>query len=55
MHNAPPMHAEYHVDELEHELADAMLQDFNTECEDGSPRQVRRGCVGVKFQACVRA
>lgn len=34
--------AEHYADELEEELADAMLADFNAELEDGSPLAVRR-------------
>ena len=33
--------AEHYADELEEELADAMLEDFNAELEDGSPLAVR--------------
>ncbi len=36
----PLTKTEYYVDDLEIELDAAMTQDFNTECEDGSPRQV---------------
>lgn len=31
---------EHYADDLELELDDALRQDFNTECEDGSPREV---------------
>lgn len=36
------MFAEHYADDLEEELEDAMLQDFNVETEDGSPAEVRR-------------
>ncbi|KAG2497886.1 hypothetical protein HYH03_004152 [Edaphochlamys debaryana] len=36
---------EHYADELEEELDDALLQDFNVEAEDGSPRQVSEGLV----------
>ncbi len=32
---------EHYWDELEEELEDALLQDFNVEAEDGSPAEVR--------------
>ncbi len=34
------MPVEHYADELEEELDDAILHDFNVEAEDGSPRQV---------------
>lgn len=38
----PPCHpAEHFWDDLEEMLGDAMLEDFNTEAEDGSPAEVR--------------
>ncbi|GIL72313.1 hypothetical protein Vretimale_3990 [Volvox reticuliferus] len=36
---------EHYVDELEENLDDAILQDFNVEAEDGSPHQVADACV----------
>jgi hypothetical protein len=32
---------EHYADELEMELADALLEEFHVEVEDGSPSQVR--------------
>ncbi|GLI68605.1 hypothetical protein VaNZ11_013077, partial [Volvox africanus] len=36
---------EHYVDELEENLDDAILQDFNVEAEDGSPYQIADACV----------
>jgi hypothetical protein len=33
--------SEHYADELEMELADTLLEDFQVEVEDGSPAQVR--------------
>lgn len=38
--------AEHFVDELEMELADGLLEDFQVEAEDGSPAQVRMAVAG---------
>jgi hypothetical protein len=38
------------VDELEGELEDAMVEEFNTECEDGSPRQVATTLIELHTQ-----
>lgn len=35
--------AEHYADDLEEELEDALLQDFNVEAEDGSPAEVSLG------------
>lgn len=40
LHLASPA-AEHFVDELEVELADTLLEDFQVEAEDGSPAQVK--------------
>lgn len=37
----PYSHAEHYADDLEEELDDALLQDFNVEAEDNSPQEVR--------------
>ncbi|KIY92516.1 hypothetical protein MNEG_15446 [Monoraphidium neglectum] len=41
---------EHHADDLELELEDALVQDFNTECEDGSPKQVAATLVELHTQ-----
>jgi len=38
----PSPHAEHYADELEEELDDALLQDFNVEAEDNSPAEVSK-------------
>jgi hypothetical protein len=47
------LHAEHYVDDLEMELTDALLGDFQLEAEDGSPRQVA-GTLVALYQACCR-
>jgi len=39
--SSPLADAEHYADELEEELDDALLQDFNVEAEDKSPAEVR--------------
>ncbi|KAI8475813.1 MAG: Pre-rRNA-processing protein TSR2-domain-containing protein [Monoraphidium minutum] len=41
---------EHHVDQLEVELDEALVADFNTECEDGSPKQVATTLVQLHQQ-----
>ncbi|GBF98689.1 hypothetical protein Rsub_11403 [Raphidocelis subcapitata] len=41
---------ECHVDELEVELDDAMVQEFSTECEDGSTKQVAATLIELHTQ-----
>lgn len=42
-----------YVDELEDLLEDVMVSDFNTELQDGSPRQVAEALVGLYEQCAV--
>lgn len=46
-------HTEHFVDDLEMELVDALLDDFQLEAEDGSPRQVAASLIAL-YQACCR-
>lgn len=50
---APTAAAEHFVDDLEMELTDALLEDFQLEAEDGSPRQVAGSLIAL-YQACCR-
>lgn len=42
---------EHYVDDLEMELVDGLLEDFQLEAEDGSPRQVATSLIAL-YQAC---
>lgn len=44
---------EHYADELEMELADALLEEFHVEVEDGSPSQVAKQLVEL-YAACLR-
>jgi hypothetical protein len=42
-----PCWSEHYADELEMELADTLLEEFQVEVEDGSPAQVRCSSMGI--------
>ena len=47
--------SEHYADDLEVDLADAMLQDFNVELQDDSPRQVLHWAVALAALSLINA
>lgn len=43
--------AEHYDDDLEEEFHEVLSQDFNMECEDGSPREVRTALRPAQLSA----